>query len=227
MSQQNATPMRISDAKTLIPDRAQLARRLQHLVLPALNHLLAADPQAQGKLSGHAGKTLVFSALGVDLPWEIDASGLLQTASQTTLTPGEANLHITVDPAAVQDAIVRRAPLNLSGARLRGDAELAQTLSWLMAHVRWDVEDDLAQIMGDIPAHRLVQTGQAAVSHGQQAWARAHERARDWFAAEPRALISRGEWAQQQEAVRELRDRAARLEKRLALLRQQCGIREN
>ena len=227
MSQQNATPMRISDAKTLIPDRAQLARRLQHLVLPALNHLLAADPQAQGKLSGHAGKTLVFSALGVNLPWEIDASGLLQTASQTALTPDEANLHITVDPAAVQNAIVRRAPLNLSGARLRGDAELAQTLSWLMAHVRWDVEDDLAQIMGDIPAHRLVQTGQAAVSHGQQAWARAHERARAWFAAEPRALISRGEWTQQQEAVRELRDRAARLEKRLALLRQQCGTRED
>lgn len=215
----------MSEAQTLIPDRAQLARRLQQLVLPAINHLLAADPQAQGKLRGHAGKTLVFSALGVDMPWEIDAGGLLQAASQSALTPDEASLHIAVDLDAVRDAIARRAPLNLSGSRLRGDAELAQTLSWLMAHVRWDVEDDLAAIVGDIPAHRIVQTGQAAVKQGQQAWERAHDRAREWFAAEPRALVSRSEWAQQQEAVRDLRDRAARLEKRLALLRQQFGIR--
>ena len=220
-------PMRLSNAHTLIPDRTQLAHRLQHLVLPAINHLLAADPQAQGKLGDHVGKTLVFSAMGVDLPWEIDAAGLLRTASQAPLNVDAANLHITVDLAAVREAIARRAPLNLSGAQIRGDAELAQTLSWLMAHVRWDVEDDLAQLIGDIAAHRLVQGGQTALSQGRQAWTSAHDRARDWFAEEPRALISHTEWTPLQQAVQDLRDRAARLEKRLALLRRQADTREN
>jgi hypothetical protein len=65
------------------------------------------------------------------------------------------------------------------------------------------------------------------MAQGQQTWTRAHDDARDWFAASPRALVSRGELAQMQEQVRELRDQAARLEKRLALLRKQFGTREN
>lgn len=216
-------PMRIPDFQNLIPDGVQLARRLQTLVLPAINHLLAADPQAQGKLRANVGKTLVFSALGVDLPWEIDSEGALRTATDAALTADAAHLHITLDIDALRDAVAKRAPLSLSGARVRGDAELAQTLSWLMAHVRWDAEDDLAQLIGDIPAHRLVHTGQTAATQGKQAWQRANDRARDWFSARPRDLVSRSELTQQQEAVRELRDRAARLEKRLALLRKQLG----
>ena len=219
--------MRIPDLQPLIPDRNSLVRRLQSLVLPALNHLLASDPHAQDKLGAHAGKTVVFTALGIDLPWEIEPEGLLRTATSTALGKEEADLHITLDLDALREAIAKRAPLNLTGARITGDAELAQTLSWLMTHVRWDAEDDLAQLIGDIPAHRISRAGQNLVAQGQQTWTRAHNDARDWFAASPRALVSRGELAQMQEQVRELRDQAARLEKRLALLRKQFGTREN
>ncbi|MDY0330096.1 MAG: SCP2 sterol-binding domain-containing protein [Thiomonas sp.] len=219
--------MRIPDIQPRIPDRTSLVRRLQDLVLPALNHLLAADPHAQGKLRAHAGKTVVFAALGLDMAWTIEPAGLLRIA--TSASPGheDADLHITLDLDALREAIAKRAPLNLSGARVSGDAELAQTLSWLMAHVRWDAEDDLAQLIGDIPAHRISRAGQGLVTTAQQTWTRAQNDARDWFAASPRALVSRGEWAQMQQAVSELRDQAARLEKRLALLRRQLGAREN
>jgi len=174
-------------------------------------------------LRAHAGKTVVFTALGVDLPFEISTDGLLRAPQGGTFAADDAHLQITLDIDALRDAIAKRAPLSLSGARVRGDAELAQTLSWLMAHVRWDAEDDLAQLIGDIPAHRLAQAGQTAVKQGRQAWERGHARARDWFASSPRALVSRNELTQQQEAVRELRDRTARLEKRIALLRKQIG----
>lgn len=215
--------MHIPELQHLISADKPLAHRFQLLVLPALNHLLATDPQAQGKLRPHAGKSLVFSALGMDLPWEVSPDGLLRTPEGIPPAADDADLHITLDLDAVRDAVAKRAPLSLSGARVRGDAELAQTLSWLMAHVRWDAEDDLAQLIGDIPAHRLVHTGQAAVAQGRQAWERSQTRARDWFAASPRALVSRSELTQQQDAVRELRDRAARLEKRIAVLRTQIG----
>ncbi|MBI3530978.1 MAG: hypothetical protein HY068_00560 [Burkholderiales bacterium] len=35
----------------------------------------------------------------------------------------------------------------------------AWAVNWLVDHVRWDIEEDLARIVGDAPAHAL---GQAA-----------------------------------------------------------------
>jgi hypothetical protein len=112
--------MRIPDLQPLIPDRNSLVRRLQSLVLPALNHLLASDPHAQDKLGAHAGKTVVFTALGIDLPWEIEPEGLLRTATSTALGKGGGRPAHHLDLDALREAIAKRAPLNLTGARITG-----------------------------------------------------------------------------------------------------------
>ena len=41
--------------------------------------------------------------------------------------------------------------------RIEGDVQLAADVNWLVDHVRWDVEDDLARIVGDASAHTLGQ----------------------------------------------------------------------
>jgi ubiquinone biosynthesis protein UbiJ len=33
--------------------------------------------------------------------------------------------------------------------------QLAAEVNWLVDHVRWDVEDDLARLIGDVPAHAI------------------------------------------------------------------------
>ena len=33
--------------------------------------------------------------------------------------------------------------------------QLAAEVNWLVDHVRWDVEDDLARAIGDVPAHTI------------------------------------------------------------------------
>ena len=43
--------------------------------------------------------------------------------------------------------------------RIAGDVQLAAEVNWLVDHVRWDVEEDLARVLGDAQAHTL---GQAA-----------------------------------------------------------------
>ncbi len=43
--------------------------------------------------------------------------------------------------------------------RIEGDVQLAAEVNWLVDHVRWDLEEDLARVIGDAPAHAL---GQAA-----------------------------------------------------------------
>lgn len=200
------------------PTEMLLPSWLQSLALRAVNHLLGSDPRAPGKLRPHAGKTVVVSAFGIEASCQIGADGLLHVPQQPLASADAADLHITLDRDALRDAMEKNAPLRLSAAQVRGDAELAQTVSWLFAHVRWDLEDDLAQLVGDIAARRLTQAGRSLLDGGRRRCERGQQRARAWFASGGRPLVSREEFAQQQDAVRALRDQAARLRKRIDLL---------
>jgi ubiquinone biosynthesis protein UbiJ len=40
---------------------------------------------------------------------------------------------------------------------IEGDVQLAADINWLADHVRWDVQEDLSRLLGDAPAHQLVQ----------------------------------------------------------------------
>ncbi|MDV7402627.1 hypothetical protein RZS08_64995, partial [Arthrospira platensis SPKY1] len=40
---------------------------------------------------------------------------------------------------------------------IQGDVQLAAEVAWLVDHVRWDAEEDLSRLIGDAPAHTLVQ----------------------------------------------------------------------
>jgi ubiquinone biosynthesis protein UbiJ len=42
--------------------------------------------------------------------------------------------------------------------RIEGDVQLAAEINWLTDHLRWDIEEDLARILGDAPANTLAQT---------------------------------------------------------------------
>jgi ubiquinone biosynthesis protein UbiJ len=45
--------------------------------------------------------------------------------------------------------------------RVEGDVQLAAEVNWLVDHVRWDLEEDLSRVVGDVAAHTI---GQAARS---------------------------------------------------------------
>jgi len=51
---------------------------------------------------------------------------------------------------------------------VHGDVALAAEVSWLAENLRWDIEDDLARVIGDAPAHQLAQVGRA-IAQGVQA----------------------------------------------------------
>ena len=41
--------------------------------------------------------------------------------------------------------------------RIEGDVQLAAEVNWLVDNLRWDMEEDLSRLMGDAPAHALMQ----------------------------------------------------------------------
>ncbi|MBO1996937.1 hypothetical protein J4714_13925 [Staphylococcus epidermidis] len=39
--------------------------------------------------------------------------------------------------------------------RIEGDVQFAAEINWLVDNIKWDVEEDLARLIGDVPAHTL------------------------------------------------------------------------
>jgi ubiquinone biosynthesis protein UbiJ len=41
--------------------------------------------------------------------------------------------------------------------------QLAAEVAWLADNLRWDIEEDLARVLGDVPAHALAQAARRLV----------------------------------------------------------------
>ncbi|NCP41435.1 MAG: hypothetical protein GW848_13215, partial [Rhodoferax sp.] len=53
--------------------------------------------------------------------------------------------------------------------------QLAAEVNWLTEHVRWDIEEDLARLIGDVPAHTLSQLASTVVAGMRQFAAKASQ----------------------------------------------------
>lgn len=131
-----------------------------------LNHVLAGEEVAMQRLRPHAGRCIRLQMNGwpallppvPELAFTITPAGLLEWNGDTV--PATVDLSVNVDASNPALAMAR----GLSGERpsveISGDAALATDVSWLMDNLRWDVQDDLARIVGEAPAHELARIGQ-------------------------------------------------------------------
>jgi ubiquinone biosynthesis protein UbiJ len=184
------------------------------VVLPFANHLLAADDWARERLAAFAGKTASLCLGGREfLRVVIDERGLLQRALPGTGTTVRIELPSDTPARVLGD----RAAL-FSAATIAGSADLAQTLGQVFGNLRWDVEDDLSQIVGDIAARRGLQiAGHVARWHGQAASGLAAAVA-EYLTEEAAEIANRRAIHGFCDQVDLLRDDLARLEKRLTRL---------
>jgi ubiquinone biosynthesis protein UbiJ len=124
---------------------------VQHRAVLFINHVLQQEPEAQDRLARQQGRVVLVQWRRIQVRVVATPAGLLDLAPETAVP----DLTLTVTEAS---------PLALAGATLRGDkpavqiegdVQLAAEINWLVDHVRWDVEDDLARLIGDAPAHAI------------------------------------------------------------------------
>ncbi|RYF71466.1 MAG: hypothetical protein EOO22_12535 [Comamonadaceae bacterium] len=124
---------------------------VQHRAVLFLNHVLQQEPEAQQRILRQQGRVVQFQWRFVSMALVATPAGLLDLASEGAVP----DLTLT---------LTEESPLGLVGATLRGDkpavrivgdVQLAAEVNWLVDHVRWDVEDDLARVIGDVPAHAI------------------------------------------------------------------------
>jgi ubiquinone biosynthesis protein UbiJ len=123
--------------------------------------LLGQAAWAREKLRAFAGQCVrvewsppVFAAVSaVSVIFEIAPDGLL--AAPMAGVDSVAAVSIVLPPDAPL-LVLRGQDMLLRETRISGSAEFAETLGYVLRHLRWDVEEDLARVVGDIAAHRLV-----------------------------------------------------------------------
>ncbi len=126
----------------------------QRLVL-FLNHVLMQEKEAQDRLARKKGHVIHvrWGLFGLDLL--ITPAGLLDRASSAA----KPDLLVTVaadSPLVVLQSVLASKP---PPVKIEGDVQLAAELGWLTENLRWDVEEDLSRVVGDIPAYALGDMG--------------------------------------------------------------------
>jgi ubiquinone biosynthesis protein UbiJ len=124
---------------------------VQHRAVLFLNHVLQQEPEAQQRILRQQGKVVHFEWRFVTMALVATPAGLLDLAPEGA-TP-ELTLTVTQEsPFGLASAALRG---DKPAVRIEGDVQLAAEVNWLFDHVRWDVEDDLARVIGDVPAHAI------------------------------------------------------------------------
>jgi ubiquinone biosynthesis protein UbiJ len=179
----------------------------------AVNHLLEGEAWARAKLENHAGKSVLIKVSELDFRFQIQPSGLI-----LALEPDPAREHslaISLPPASLL-AAARGEEGALKKVDIHGDAELAQTVLFLVGNLRWDIEEDLAHLIGDIAAHRMVAEARSLLAWERDARARLALSAGEYLTVEAGILAAPAPIADFGSGVERLRGDAARLEQRVA-----------
>jgi len=131
----------------------------QRLVL-FLNHVLMQEKEAQDRLARKKGSVLHvrWGLFALDLL--ITPAGLLDKASATAKP--DLLIAVAVDsPISLMQSVMAGKP---PPVKIEGDVQLAAELGWLAENLRWDFEEDLSRLLGDVPAHALADAARRAMA---------------------------------------------------------------
>jgi len=178
----------------------------------ALNRLLEAEPWARGRLAPFAGETLELRAPPLPrLRLVILPGGTVEAGGE------DPALVITLRPPALL-ALLQGEEHFVRSVEVAGNERLAAEVMTLLRHLRWDAEEDLSKLVGDVAAHRLAEMARGFAAWQADAAHRLAESLRDYAVEEQRVLLAAADFSRFSEEVVRLRDALERLETRVARL---------
>lgn len=129
-----------------------LVEEMQRRMVLLFNHVLMQEAEAQARLARQAGKVVHAQWRAFSMRVAATRAGLLELVADP-LVPADLTLTLT------QESPLQLAQAALKGDKppvhIAGDVQFAAEINWLVEHVRWDVEEDLARLVGDAPAHAI------------------------------------------------------------------------
>lgn len=132
-----------------------VVEEMQRRLVLMLNHVLQQEAEAMARLKRQSGRLIEARWRVFTVRLQATPAGLLDLGSPA-LQP-DLTLTLTEESpwSLAQTALRGEKP----PVRIAGDVQLAAEVQWLVDHVRWDLEEDLAKIIGDAPAHAMGEMG--------------------------------------------------------------------
>ena len=129
----------------------------QRLVL-FLNHVLMQEKEATDRLLRQKGRIARVQWRQYSMALLVTPAGLFDVAPEGA-TP-DLMLEVTeTSPLSLAQTALRG---DKPSIRIEGDVQFAAEINWLVDNVKWDVEEDLARVIGDVPAHTIAKVARTA-----------------------------------------------------------------
>ena len=130
-----------------------------------LNHVIASETVATDRLKAHAGRSvqLLWTGWPSLLPppppvaFGVTPAGLLEWLGDTP--PDVADLRVSLDASNPARLAAQWVAGERPSVNIEGDSAFAADVSWLIDNLRWDIEDDLARVVGQGPARQMARAG--------------------------------------------------------------------
>ncbi|MCZ8131063.1 MAG: SCP2 sterol-binding domain-containing protein [Steroidobacteraceae bacterium] len=185
-----------------------------------LNRNLGASTPGRQLLAELAGRSFALEVIA-PLP---GARLRVRLGAETTglaVTSGDEPADATVSgtPFALAALVSGRASgVAASGATISGDAEVAQAFEKLLRHARPDLEEELARLVGDVPARQAARAARGFAEWGRTVADTFVRNVGEYLQEEGRDVPARAEAEQFYADVDRTREDADRAEARLRLL---------
>jgi ubiquinone biosynthesis protein UbiJ len=135
---------------------------VQQRVVLLLNHVLMQEPAARDRLQRQKGRQVQVCWRDQIFQCVFTPAGLVEFIAPET-SGKVADLVLRVNEPSPFELAKTVLQGEKPAIRIEGDVQLAAEVNWLIDHVRWDPEEDVARLIGDAPAHTLVQTAKRVV----------------------------------------------------------------
>lgn len=183
-------------------------------LIAALNHLLASANWARHRLQPFTAKTACFVVPPLQIVLAINPEAYFTHADDPAVVP-DVVIRLPADTPFLMLQGIERV---MSAAHVEGNAEFATELSFVLHHLRWDAEQDLARLLGDIPARRIATEAQRFLAWQTQLAENLHGNIAEYLAHENPLLLTRTEFSAFQSDMQQLNARLERIDSRCKLL---------
>lgn len=187
-----------------------------------LNRNLPRSPRAQSLCESLKGKLVRIEATG--LGWRLDCesrgTSLSLSRSATTDRAPDAEIAGSLLNLAALTGQEPEEGIRRGNVTIRGDAEIAQQFRELAMLLKPDVEEELAKLMGDTPAHQAMRLVRMASNFGRRAAHTSVRNVAEYLAHERGDLVPRAEAEDFYRGVERLREDLDRLDARARLIEQ-------
>jgi len=178
-----------------------------------LQHLIAQNTWACSMLHQFAGKSVRITIAPVHSTLMILEDGSLAMAGETNIPDASINIAPSLLPRLIAKDEAAKLQIEVTG-----DTHLATALAKVLSHLRWDYEDDLSKLVGDVPANKIGTFARSSVQSLKGAGINFASMLSEYWQEEKPMLAKKRHVDQFNHDVDHLRSDVERFEKRLQKL---------